>query len=1112
MNSTNAPHTVVLSQSQDLHGYVEAFEVAWTQGVVRDLTPFLPKADDPLYLPVLRELIRVDLEYRWRHGQPLAITDYGRKFPELWSDPLLRAEIAFEEYRLRRQAGQNPTPAEYARAYGIDTSDWPADSSSVPVPQAVSQAAVGRRDSSWVEVARRYQELWAQRRDTKSLNLDSWCDLFGPGNEQADLLRDLHQSSPELALAFTRSVIAMPEVGADLLGFHLIAELGQGGFGKVFLAEQRQLANRLVVLKVATQLKREPQTLAQLQHTNIVPILSVHQTPPHQAICMPYLGSTTLADLFDDISHEQHVPHSGQMVLSTLHDRRQRTESMVTSRYAIDASGLPSTPEAFDNSPSNARPLSGRHIPVLEPPPAVVETFQHMTYVEAVLTIAAQLADGLAHAHARGILHRDLKPANVLLTDEAQPMILDFNLAEDTKLRDTLSGASVGGTLPYMAPEQFELMQGKDVSCDTRTDLYSLGVILFELLTGRVLFQSHHGRQRHEAFREMYRDRLGGPPPLRRFNRDVSPAIEAIVQRCLEPNPQRRYQSAEQLREDLRRQLHHQPLKYAPEPSWRERVAKFRRRHPRLTSATSVAAVAAVFIGVLTTLLILRGQNLARWEARDTFAHFQGDLQAVQFYLNARSAPEHIDQGLKLSQAALNTYGVLDDPGWREASAVVNLSPPERQRLEAEVGHLLLLRARALTLQGDQAPDSAKQRESFQEALHLCALAQDCYSADEIPQALWEQEAQLHERLGQTEEAAQRRHLAAQVPPRTARDYYLAAFLEAEAGEFREALTFLTTACRLDPQDFNACFLQGICYDSLGQHDRAAGCYRTCIALRPDFYGSYFNRGLTYLREQNAEQALADFNEVIRLQPGFAEAYLNRALVYIHLGQDDLAEQDLTEAIEGDNPPTRVYLIRAEVRTRLGDVEGAASDRAIGLQLTPRDEASWIARGMAHLPEDPQAALENFEQALVLNPRSLAGLQNKSHVLSKYLQQTEEAIQTLDVAIRYYPDDVRPIAGRGVLRARLGQYQAALADAEEALAKDQSPANLYQVAGIYALTSQDRPEDRDQALRLLSSALRQGFGFEYLKIDPDLNPIRAHPSFQELAEAAHAIRLTATLP
>ena len=90
--------------------------------------------------------------------------------------------------------------------------------------------------------------------------------------------------------------------------------------------------------------------------------------------------------------------------------------------------------------------------------------FESMSYVDAVLWMGARLADGLAHAHARGIIHRDLKPANILLADNGQPMLLDFNLAEDIKLRSAAAAAQIGGTLPYMAPEHLQAFSAAGAS------------------------------------------------------------------------------------------------------------------------------------------------------------------------------------------------------------------------------------------------------------------------------------------------------------------------------------------------------------------------------------------------------------------------------------------------------------------------------------------------------------------------------------------------------------------------------------------------------------------------------------------------------------------------
>jgi serine/threonine protein kinase len=251
-------------------------------------------------------------------------------------------------------------------------------------------------------------------------------------------------------------------------------------------------------------------------------------------------------------------------------------------------------------------------------PAGTLQMLEGLTFVQAVVWLAARLADGLAHAHERGIVHRDLKPANILLTEEGQPMLLDFNLSEDTKLRGGTPAALGGGTLPYMAPEQLDALQGGKGPVDARSDLYALGVILYELLTGRHPFPTHQ-RPPHQVLSRMIAERLQASPRLRRWSPAVSPAVESIVRHCLEPDPARRYQSAAELREDLERQRNHLPLRYAPEPSHRERLHKWVSRHPRRAVGSFLVLI---LVGLIASIINLHGVLVRRqalellWESR----------------------------------------------------------------------------------------------------------------------------------------------------------------------------------------------------------------------------------------------------------------------------------------------------------------------------------------------------------------------------------------------------------------------------------------------------------------------------------------------------------------
>src|SRR5262249_7179246 len=159
---------------------------------------------------------------------------------------------------------------EYARSYGIDTSDWPGAADAHLPPTRVLDPA--------------------------------------PAADPALSPREAEDGADPLAEAAAR----MPGAGDDFLGFRLLEELGRGAFGRVFLARQGDLADRQVVLKISADLHGESQTLAQLQHTNIVPVYSVHRARPFQAVCMPYFGATTLADVLKRLHEEPSLPDSGK--------------------------------------------------------------------------------------------------------------------------------------------------------------------------------------------------------------------------------------------------------------------------------------------------------------------------------------------------------------------------------------------------------------------------------------------------------------------------------------------------------------------------------------------------------------------------------------------------------------------------------------------------------------------------------------------------------------------------------------------------------------------------------------------------------------------------------
>jgi serine/threonine protein kinase/Tfp pilus assembly protein PilF len=952
--------------------------------------------------------------------------------------------------------------------------------------------------SSLEEAAHAFRDFMRQ----DHVNPDSWCESHRGNNDHARLFCDLHRSDAHAAERLAEGLARLPEVGDAFLGFRLEAELGRGAFGRVYLARQGELADRLVALKVSAEIGAEPQMLARLQHTHIVPIYSCHRAGPLQAVCMPYFGSTTLADVLRDLNARHRLPDSGRELVSTLNDRKSKSRADGSSGSNRSASNRPPVDPLAD-TPGPCRPPQPVDCTV------TLRMLEGMSYVDVVLWIGARLADGLAHAHERGILHRDLKPANILLTDEGQPMLLDFNLSADAAEQASAPAAAIGGTLPYMASEQLEALRGGTQPIDARSDLFALGLILYELLTARHPFARYRGPVQ-SVLPFMINDRKQPPPLIRPWNRGVSTAAEAIIRRCLEADPARRYQSAAELREDLDRQLAGQPLRHAPEPG-RERLLKWWRRHPRLGPIGLAAAALILLLGTATLLLVRdrelarRNDELARREALDERDGFRTQLRSARLLLNGRLADrEQREEGRTIGLQALARYQVLDNPAWPKLATVHRLPAEEQAQLRDDVGGLLLLLAGSTI--SEMPRDVLGPQQPIEEALRLNRLAEQCYPAEAAPRVLWTQRARLVAALGQKDQAQRLLERAKEGSERNG-EAVLAARELVLAGRWFDALPLLREGVRRDPQDFAAWFLLGNCYlEGLAREADAVACYSTCIALWPEFHGSYFNRGLAELRRRDYQTARADFDRALELRPDFREGRVQRALAFQGLQKFAEAEADLTYALGHGAPTCRVYLMRAEVRKQRGDAAGARQDLEEGLRTEPADEESWIARGIARVDRYPKAALADFAAAVRVNRRSVAGLQNQAHVLAEKLGDNAEAIRKLDELLGYYPDYAPALTGRGVLRARLGQRVAAQQDARAALVRDTTPQRLYEAAGVYALTAKDHPEDRREALRLLRDALQQGVGFEIIDTDPDLAPIRADPQFQDLLKAARALQ------
>ncbi|HVS39827.1 MAG TPA: tetratricopeptide repeat protein [Gemmataceae bacterium] len=836
-----------------------------------------------------------------------------------------------------------------------------------------------------------------------------------------------HPAQAEQLRPLLPAVQALAEVsrsGADGLGapmdggtspgtlgdFRLVRELGRGGMGIVYEAEQISLHRRVALKLLPFAAAMDPRRLqrfqnealaaAQLHHTNIVPVFAVGCERGLHYYAMQLIDGCTLADVIR---------------------RRSR-------------------PPADDACPDTVAAAS------------TLDSAQGAAYFRQVAELGVQAAEALEHAHQMGVVHRDVKPANLMLDARGSLWVADFGLAQvQSDIRLTRTGAMVG-TLRYASPEQ--ALGGRCV-VDQRADVYSLGATLYELLTGEPAFPGDDAKLLLRRIAEEE------PRPPRHLNRAVPAELEIIVLKAMAKEPGQRYGTAQQMADDLRRWLEDKPIR-ARRASVLQRVRKLARRHRTVVTAAVVCLLVtlAALVGSVGWVL---GDRAAR--QRDAEGKLQEALEAAEPGLRqgdpwdpalisaARRAEAQLNGNLvgqdfrrraEQLQKDVRMLADLDRIRLEEASVQIN----HWDLIKAAPQYALAFREYGIDVQTLRPEESAALIQASAIRLHLAAGLDDwaqalvfddkeegkqkaapllaaAHQADPDPWRDRLRDALLSrwsEDLGQLTGSAPVEELSAPTLG------LLGGALVRQAKVSDAGLELLRRAQERYPADFwiNHNLAVALFGGQPPRLEEAIGFYRAAVALRPQSAGAQLNLGRALLGKGDAASASAAFREAIALKPDYAAAHSDLGAALMDQGKLNEAVDACRKAIALKPDSYGAYVNLGNALVRQGQVAGAEAAYRQAIQLDP--DSAEAHTNLGHLLRNQQklaAAAAQCSKAVELNPGLAEAHYNLGDVLYDQ-QQLEAAAGEYHKAIELNPGYVEAHTVLGdVLYAQQKREQAA---------------------------------------------------------------------------------------
>lgn len=657
------------------------------------------------------------------------------------------------------------------------------------------------------------------------------------------------------------------------------------------------------------------------------------------------------------------------------------------------------------------------------------------------LTVIEKLARAVHAAHLRGIIHRDLKPGNVLLMADGTPKLTDFGLAkvldEDAKDKGVTRSGAIMGTPSYMAPEQ---ASGRIRDIGPGTDIYALGAMLYEMLTGRPPFKGATLLDTLEQLRTME------PVAPRSIQAKVSRDVETICLKCLQKDPKHRYVSAEALADDLHSFLVGEPIKARPTPTW-ERVWKWGKRRPMLVSL--LAVICAAFVGVLGLVVfhyfdlqrqvakaradvteVQRGQLRAEVQESiqkgESAVTAQKWVEAERFFISARDklgAEEGMDDVRTDIEDRLAEIRpkLLDQEGYRNA---------RNKYEEFKKLHNDAIFHGSLCTGTDAASSMAVARSAAESALELFGVSvENAVPPTVDPRFFNEGEKgditlKCYELLLVVAEAA-----APRPPPAAGKD---------QRPQAEEALRILDRAAKLGFPVGKAYHLRRARYLTLlGDAARAARETQLADQLKATVPLAYFWLGDEMFKQGNLAQAVLEFENTLRLQPNHFWAQYLLAVCQLRMQRPAQAKTSLTACLSLRADFLWIYTLRGFAHGELAEYDAAFADFDKALASNPDAMPLYgvhVNRGVTRLRQGKlDEAVADLQKAIELNPKQFQAHVNLAMAYQKQ-KKLDDALRELDEAATLEPASAALYRNRARLQLARHQDQAALGDFDKAIA------------------------------------------------------------------------------